>query len=207
MPTRGGHWPAMLLGLAIRLQAIEGVVVGNEVATQDQSWLYYTYAAEDWARRARAAGCDVPEPRSEELTRAFAREWKRVRAAHSRGPLEQVLPIARAMPAPIGLVPIRGKGNDGFRTLVNVCRVLQLNAGEKPFFLSQRLAAEVILGDCRKQQKMGEWIRLLMGDEGRPILLRRLSEGSHLNGRASEYRWLGEPAEGFVKPGDTEEVA
>jgi len=70
------------------------------------------------------------------------------------------------------------------RLLASLCRELQAEAGEAPFFLACR-PAEKLLGVSWKT--VTRWLILFCADE----LLRLVEKGSRTKGRASRYRHLG----------------
>ncbi|MBM4093962.1 MAG: hypothetical protein FJ276_31835 [Planctomycetes bacterium] len=73
------------------------------------------------------------------------------------------------------------------RLLVAVCRELQRNAGEHPFFLAARTGAR-LLGLDRNHVKVWRWLFLLQQDK----VILEIEKGDHAKRRASRYRYLRE---------------
>ncbi len=76
-----------------------------------------------------------------------------------------------------------GIDSDAALLLLRLCRELQRDAGERPFFLSARKAAEVCNIDA-----MTAW-RYLKGLAGFGVI-EAVSVGSNKNRKASEWRYL-----------------
>ncbi len=68
------------------------------------------------------------------------------------------------------------------RRLVCLCRELQRNAGDKPFFVGYRIVADLLGMD---RSKAGRLLNMLCVDG----VLERVSKGH--TGRATEYRYIG----------------
>ena len=78
--------------------------------------------------------------------------------------------------------------SDKVRLLISLCRELQRGAGDQPFFLGCRSAAE-LLGESPRQA--AKWLRMLTESD----VLELVSQGGPISKRASEYRYVGDGGE------------
>jgi hypothetical protein len=73
--------------------------------------------------------------------------------------------------------------------LVAVCYQLQRTAGDEPFYLACRSAAEVAGTDY---QTVNRWINMLLADG----VLKLVEKGTQGSGKASRFRYVGEKGGG-----------
>lgn len=111
---------------------------------------------------------------------AFKRAWKRVKHPAGSGPLDLVFDAAmkRELPA----VASRYEDPE-LHLLIAACRELQEKAGDSPFYISCRAAAER-LGTSRT--RAWEWLGLLVDDK----VLKVVTPGKR--NQSTEYRYLGD---------------
>jgi len=109
----------------------------------------------------------------------FCYGWPRVKYLLGDGFLVEALKQADAMETPACAEQYEGIG----RRLVRLCKLLQANAGDKPFFLDQRAAASAF-GVGRN--KPGRLLAMLCFDD----VIELVRKGH--TGRASEYRYKGD---------------
>jgi len=135
--------------------------------------------AERWHRLASSA---IPGLELEDVVARFYAAWTKVKFADGEGPLAQAM--ARALRrTPPQLPP--GYQCEGLIHLAGLCRELQREAGDKPFYLSWRAAAAV-LGLGKNSRQAGRWFFVLQAKG----ILQEHEKGSLESGKASEYRYL-----------------
>jgi len=110
----------------------------------------------------------------------FVESWKQVRWAADEGPFQDILAKAVATTPPVALK----YENPKIRLLISLCCELQKSAGDKPFYLAARKAAEVLGLEHPTQA-----CRLLSGLEADGIIELTL-KGSLAKRKASEFRYL-----------------
>jgi hypothetical protein len=112
----------------------------------------------------------------------FIRAWDRVKHPVGTGPLASMLDQARRAPPPAAAMRY---DQPEIRLLVGLVAELQRAAGDRPFFLSCRSAADLLRVHngtvCR-------WLQLLV----RSRVLKLVSKGDRAQKKASEYRYLPE---------------
>ncbi len=173
MPTKGRNWRLAMKMYVVRLRAIPRLADGNP-----RDLLHLAHA---WYEHAGL----LFRVKENDVNRCFVNEWRRAKYPHAKGPLEVYLPGARAMQAPAVLPP--GKRNAALRLLANLSALLQDRAGAgQTWFLSQRSAGE-LLGITQTAAGLLLVKLINLG------LLTRTTVGSHLEGKASEYVWIGPP--------------
>lgn len=106
--------------------------------------------------------------------------WPRVKYPRGTGPMAETMKRAEASNPP---AIAEAYGNETVSRLIRLCRELQRNAGDKPFFIAYRTIAE-LLGINRN--RAGQFVEMLIADDVL-VLVRK----GH-TGRASEYRYLGD---------------
>ena len=106
----------------------------------------------------------------------FLEGWDKVRFAKGEGAMSQVVARARKRVHPIRSI------DDKYKLLIEVCRELQLVAGENPFFLDCRTAAGSV---GVAPITVSRWLQHLV----RVGTLRQVSVGKR--GRASEFFFVG----------------
>ncbi|MFH1922445.1 MAG: hypothetical protein ABIP48_21500 [Planctomycetota bacterium] len=110
----------------------------------------------------------------------FSESWDKVRYPRGEGVMVEVLERARAAPDARAAAEYE---SERMGVLVAICRELQSEAGDKPFYLSSSLAAN-LLGIT--PMRAWRWLRLLCR-EGR---LEVVEKGNQR--RATRYRYLGD---------------
>ena len=111
----------------------------------------------------------------------FAESWESVKYPLGAGLMSDV--ISRASTADMPAVAERYE-NPKVRLLIAVCRGLQQEQGDDPFFLSVRSVAEI--GEITPIQA-SRWLRGLVRDG----VLERVSKGDYATHQASQYRYIG----------------
>lgn len=106
--------------------------------------------------------------------------WPRVKYPLGSGPMAETMKRAEASTPP---AIAEAYGNETVSRLIRLCRELQRNAGQKPFFIAYRTITE-LLGINRN--RAGQFMEMLIADDVL-VLVRK----GH-TGRASEYRYLGD---------------
>jgi len=110
----------------------------------------------------------------------FVYGWPRVKKPKGDGAMVEAMKRADAAAPPQCVIEL---GSNEVRRLVALCRELQRNAGEKPFFIGYRQVAELLNID---RTTAGKLMHLLVVEQ----VLQRVAKGH--TGRASEYRYLGD---------------
>jgi hypothetical protein len=134
----------------------------------------------EWHSRARR----VATTQDFETTWAdFITAWARVRHAKGAGPMGTALSRAKAGPAPAAALIYE---REDVRLLASLCRELQREAGDGPFFLAARTAAEAIGTNATTANG---WLGMLQVDG----LLEVAEKGgqAHNPRRATRWRWMG----------------
>ena len=111
----------------------------------------------------------------------FAESWGKILHPKGTGPMIAIAEQARHQPLPAAALEYE---QPELRQLVRLCKELQRNAGDKPFFLAVRTAGE-LLGVSAWQAS--RWLKLLVIDG----ILVRVRRGRH-GRKASEYRYVAE---------------
>ncbi|GAF82856.1 unnamed protein product, partial [marine sediment metagenome] len=119
----------------------------------------------------------------------FCESWGKVRYAKGEGAMVEVLERAKAAP---DAAAIEEYESEKMGVLVALCRELQRDAGDQPFFLSSPLAGRLLE---MKPMRAWRWLRLLCvdGPHGKPVL-RLVKRGNQKD--ANEYQYLGELSQG-----------
>jgi hypothetical protein len=107
----------------------------------------------------------------------FIYAWQRVKHPKGTGPMAELMKKADAADPP----ECPTDYGTTARKLVSLCRELQHNASDKPFFIAYRTVAELLGVD---RNKAGRLLNMLCVDG----LIERVSKGR--TGQASEYRFL-----------------
>jgi hypothetical protein len=120
------------------------------------------------------AGLDVL---LEDVFGEFVIAWAKVRYPIGQNPLARIMDRIEGFPA-------EAVANEGEQTrrLVAICRQMQADAGEGPFFLSSRVAADALGAD---RMQVHRWLRVMQADG----LLQVAEKGTAT--RATRYRYLG----------------
>jgi hypothetical protein len=110
--------------------------------------------------------------------------WEEAKYVWGTGPVEEIFAKALLEEPPAKVVALYGRNS--LRTqLAALCRALQREAGDGPFFLSTRQVAEVLKVSAMHG---GRWLRKLC-DDG---LLEQVTKGRLKEHQASEFRYLGD---------------
>ena len=117
----------------------------------------------------------------EETWLDFAEGWAKVKTPKGQEPIRAMFALAKTQ---IPEVAQRYETPE-VRQLVALCRVLQIAAGDQPFFLASRPAGELLEVS---HVQASRWLRLLCLDN----VLRVAETGSVQSGKASRYRYLGD---------------
>jgi hypothetical protein len=117
----------------------------------------------------------------EETWEDFVDAWGRVRFPRGTGRMTTLLAKA-AQDIPIVACQYE---RPQLRLLVSLCRQLQQSAGDRPFYLSTRTAAQSIEVS---HQQCARWFRMLAADE----ILRLVAPGDAQSHKAAEYRYTGD---------------
>jgi hypothetical protein len=112
----------------------------------------------------------------------FRNGWVRIKYARGENPMTQVLEAACRSQVPEVAMQFE---QDELRLLVAVCREAQRRAGDGPFFLSCRMAGELVGVPFKLAWR---WLRHLVDEE----ILDEVSPGSLAGNRAARYRYLGD---------------
>ncbi len=112
----------------------------------------------------------------------FERAWHQSRVPAGSGSLQNAFSRAKEATDPVESVQFK---SDKLRLLVRLCRELQVEAGERAFFLSSYDAAAALGLDGHL--RAWKWLRLLCH---RGILRLERSGTRGAGGRANEYRYL-----------------
>lgn len=110
----------------------------------------------------------------------FRDSWQNAKYPIGRGPMMEIVEQAMALEPP-DFVP---EDDERLRFVVNVCRVLQRQAGKKPFVLDER--ALVPWGIPRSA------LHVLLVGLCTDRRLRRVRKADYQAGQATKYRWPGE---------------
>jgi hypothetical protein len=110
----------------------------------------------------------------------FLKAWPKVKFPVGLGPLDELLRRARDEPPPDIAFHYE---QPGLRQLVALTALLQRNAGDRPFFLSCRTAAQF----AGSPATASRWLFLLEQDG----VLKLVSKGSQGTRKASEFRYNG----------------
>jgi hypothetical protein len=113
----------------------------------------------------------------------FAHGWAQVRYPAGAGTLTAALSRAKALPLPSIAEQFR---IPQLKLLVALCRELQRQGGDRPFFLACRDAAELIGLGMAQFRLAWRWLRMLC-DLG---ILRQVSSGALKTRRSNEYLYL-----------------
>ena len=111
----------------------------------------------------------------------FLYAWPKVRFPKGANPMIAILERAQKAPPPSAAAKYEGAS---LRLLVCLCRELQRESGEQPFFLSCRTAAK-LLPEC-DHVKASRWLALLRHDN----VLHEVEKGNPRRQLASRYRYL-----------------
>jgi hypothetical protein len=115
----------------------------------------------------------------------FAAGWPRIRHAHGDSPLYEAMRRADASDPPPCAAAYEKLA---LRRLVGLCRELQRSAGDNPFFISGRKAAEMVGVDPGTASR---WLHAVVADG---VLI--VAEPARPGGtRATRYRYIGGPDE------------
>jgi hypothetical protein len=123
-------------------------------------------------------------------TKPFAETWEDAVGAWERvdqrpGTVEGLYRAAMAE-APPAIVYELGYDDDPVSvSLTALCRVLQRHHGDSPFFIGYRQAAEVVGTDAMTAMRR---MKMMEADS----VIKLISKGGHKEGRANEYRYLGD---------------
>ncbi len=123
-------------------------------------------------------------------TKPFADTWQDAVGAwgriDQRPGLIEALNHAAIAESPPGIVGELGYADDPLTvSLVVLCRALQRHHGDNPFFIGYRQAAEVVGTDAMTAMRR---MKMLEADG----VIKLVSKGGHKEGRANEYRYLGD---------------
>jgi hypothetical protein len=160
----------MIFELARRLKAIPTLADAPAVALKSYVRQWHAYAKHAIATKEWT-----------ESWADFVDAWPRVRHAKGEEPLMEVLHQATKN------IPIcaREYDNDQCQLLVSLCRILQFQAGRRPFFLSARTAGAMI---GVSHESAARWMRMLVADE----VLVLVTKGDRQSRKASEYTYEGD---------------
>lgn len=170
LPKKFGQRNDLLFEFARRLRAIPEL---NRRSASEV--LKY---AEDWFREA------LPNISTKEWSvtrRAFVSAWPRIKVPWSNGVLTACL--AKADTEPPSVIAARYANDPVTMRLVGLCERLQSYWGESPFFLS---TDDCELFGLKHKMQLHRRITRLSNDG----VLRRVSTGNSIQGRASEYFFL-----------------
>lgn len=112
----------------------------------------------------------------------FAESWDKVRHPRGQGLMTALLERAKAAPLPEVAKPFEDVDPD-FCLLIRLCRELQQEVGDKPFFLSTHTAAKLL---NTQSMRVWRWLRALESLR----VLTPVSKGDRK--QASEYRYVGD---------------
>lgn len=166
-PEHEGQRNRCLFKLARHLKGIPSLV------NADRTWL--VEIARHWHARVLL---HISTKDFDTTLADFLYSWKRVKFPKGAGPMSQIVAIVDANDFPPAALRYESMG---IRRLISACRELQRIAGEKPFFLDCRGAADI--GGV-SHEMAGRWIHMLRDDE----VLRLAEQGRQ--GRASRYFYL-----------------
>jgi len=168
----------MLFELARELLAIEGLA--------DCPAMAFRLVVDEWRTQSLPFIQDAIS--FDENWMDFLEGFGKVRFPKGQEPTIQVIKSALALP-----VPPEGASFDDpvLRQLTTICGELQRHAGQDPFFLSSRLAAEHLYPGLDPEQTRSSITKRLRHLD-RLGLIRKVFQGSASNGRANRYRYLGE---------------
>ncbi len=158
-------------------QHLKSLPLISEAQAKDLRWV-----VEAWYRQA------LPFIRTKDFTETwcdFCIAWERVKYAKGCGPMQQAFDRAVRMRPPQIALEKYG-GHKQVQALVALCCELQRLAGDNPFYLSTRAAAE-LLGVTHVQTS--RWLFMLRVDG----ILREVSKGgtSENPRKATRYRYTG----------------
>lgn len=169
LPTRTGQRHDCLFVLARKLKAIPALASADGADLE--------FIVRDWFEQAKStiATQDFYTSLSEFIT-----AWNRVKFAHGMNPMAVARNEAEREDDPECAQRFE---DDRLRLLVRICRALQRYAGDGPFYLGCRTAAEQ-LGISHTQAAV--WLRLLcqLG------ILRLVEPAERKDKRANRYRYL-----------------
>ena len=171
LPTDFKQRHRMLFRFARKLKRIPALT--EAPANSLKSWV------QQWHQRA------LPNIRTkafEETWFDFAESWRKVEFPEGEGPLAMV--FSRAVEAELPAVAMQYEQLK-LRLLVALCRELQRESGDAPFFLSVRIAGELLEVDPGTASR---WLRGLQVDE----ILKLIKRGTVKEGKASRFRYLAE---------------
>lgn len=132
-----------------------------------------------WHDAAVARGIPIKE--FDHTRDDFNESWRSVKYPYGTGPLDELYRRSLKRHPPPCACKYDSKE---YRSLVGLCRELQIESGDKPFFLAGRQAAEVLE---LKHRKVARMLRTLAEDDE---VLERLTSGEPR--KAAEYRFVAE---------------
>jgi hypothetical protein len=162
-----------LFALGRRLKGISGFA---NLKASDPT---LTRIVTDWYQEARPS---LPDTTLVGIRAAFSRRWKLVHTAYGES-LKAALAEAQQEPH-TGLYD-----DDRVDLLLRLCRVLQRQAGDEPFYLSCRMAAHLVGGHFTETNA---WLYVFIED-GHLQLVEK-GGGKENPRKASRYRFTGPPA-------------
>jgi hypothetical protein len=116
----------------------------------------------------------------EDTEEEFKRAWEKVEYAAGDGPIEHVFAIALHSTPPACADRF---GGENIKLLISLCCELQRLSGDRPFFLSCRIAAKLL---NVAHTNTARWLRILVREK----VLKIVIPGSPKTNKDSRYKYL-----------------
>jgi len=169
LPNRVGHRHHQVFQLCRALRAVSSL--------KGASFSKLKPEVRRWHDRAKQR---VEMDPFDEVWADFIEGWPRVKHPAGSEPIREI--FARAVAAPLPAAALQ-YDLPAPRWLVALCRQLQREKGNSPFFLAARAAADVLK---IHHATVSRWLKVLQADG----VLKLVSKGGHDQHKASEYRYI-----------------